>query len=249
MNLGQLRATFRTRVDDPAVPPLWTDTELDGYLNEAVAEACVRARLLFDEGSPLCRINVAVNKAIYRLDPSIFEIVDAWFIPATGQPLNGWQLTGASQTSMDQQTDPNRRSQFSSTRDYYRSSYPFFLGGNWRASTGHPRFFIQDQSRFQLAPIPTITGTVNLSVFRVPSCNEVMEDEDDEPVIPAVWHPRLIDWALYRAYSKQDAETLDPTSADKALAMFEVSFGKRTDANVIRKQQQRTRRTTQVAWP
>lgn len=46
MNLSELRAAFRLRADDNAKPYLWSDEEVDMYLNEAQMEAAISAFLI-----------------------------------------------------------------------------------------------------------------------------------------------------------------------------------------------------------
>lgn len=256
MTLSDLLALVRSRSDDTEVLPLWSDDEITAFLNEGVAEACTRARLLFDQDSSVCQVPIVYGQATYQLDPSIFEIVDAWVVSNNPQyPNNGHPLIGTSQTAMDQQRAWSfpRRVAFTAYYNYYQSA-PYWLGGNWRTWKGIPIYYIQDQSRFQLVPIPvtlnnSYTESIKLAVFRVPTDMELMGTPADEPVIPSQWHARLVDWALFRMYSKYDGETYDPAKAQLAEVAFEASFGKKQDANVIRKQQQRTRRTTTSAWP
>lgn len=256
MNLQQLRDRFRKRADDLVVPYFWDNETVAAKLNEAVAEACVRARLLFDEGSRQCRVPIVYGKAVYTIDPSIYEIVDAWITSsAQSDPNNGRVLIGTSQTAMDQQNDmTTRRSSFSNaSRSFYQNTLPYWAGGHWRTWKGQPRYYIQDQSRLQLVPEPVSAGTqtlmLNLAVYRTPLCSEEMVNTDDCPVIPNHWHERLIDWALYRAFSDKDSEKNDDARSAAALAAFEDSFGKRQDANVIRKQNERRRRTVGSVWP
>lgn len=256
MNLTELNKLFRQRTDDLSPPYLWADTDVTAFFNEAVAEAVFRARLIYDESSVVTTIDVVYEQAVYTIDKSIYEIVDAWIVSNNPQyPNNGRVLIGTSQSTLDSQNELTmRRSMFNSFYQYYTNSYLYYLGGNWRQWKGLPRYYIQDQSRFQLVPIPTTlsplyTEQVNLGVYRIPIESEWMKAGSDEPVIPAQWHHRLIDWALYRAYSKFDADAFDKERAALALATFEQSFGPRPDANMIRKQQARTRRTVQCAWP
>jgi hypothetical protein len=52
----------------------------------------------------------------------------------------------------------------------------------------------------------------------------------DEPEINRRFHESLVFWMLYRAYSKQDAETKDAKKAGENLALFEQEFGKKSSA-------------------
>lgn len=253
MNLESLREVVRSRADDKIAPNLWSDDEIKLFLNEAVSEAAVRAKLIYDEDSSICRIPVVYGKAVYTLHPSIYEIVGAWLVKDNDQN-NARLLFGVSQSLLDSSNVFHRRTDFNSYYRYFGNSFPYWLGTNWRNQTGEPRYYIQDQARIQLVPKPIqVTGStpesIKLGVFRTPTEDEEMECDDDKPVIPAHWHQRLVDWALFRMYSKKDAETYDPNRAALAQAAFEDSFGKRVDANVVRKRNQRTRRTVACAFP
>jgi hypothetical protein len=50
------------------------------------------------------------------------------------------------------------------------------------------------------------------------------------PEIPARYHMSLVNWMLFRAFGKQDAETNDPVKAATAEKEFEAEFGKKSSA-------------------
>lgn len=253
MNLVQLKDDARKRISDISAPYLYPDDQIVRWLNEAVSEACVRARLKYDEDSNLCKIPIVDSVAVYQLDPSIYEIVDAWLVPVNGTTA-GRLLVGTSQSALDEQSSqPDTRTHFTNYRGYYQSSYPYWLGGNWRTWKGTPIYFIRDLPRLQLVPIPS-TGslqfpmTLNLACFRVPTCSEEMAADKDVPIIPSLWHHHLPIWVEYRAYNQLEADEREPGKRAQALADFEAIFGKRPDANTTRKQNQLTRKTTRVNW-
>jgi len=84
-----------------------------------------------------------------------------------------------------------------------------------------------------LAAKPTVNDTLNLTVVRMPLADMTLPA--DTPEIQAHHHRRLVDWVLYRVYSKKDSQTFDENLALKHLAAFEQSFGRRPDAGVQRK--------------
>ena len=89
-----------------------------------------------------------------------------------------------------------------------------------------------------LAGIPIANDTLRLQVFRFPLVD--IADEADVPEIPARLHIRLVDWMEYRAYSKVDVETQNDELAARGANAFTSAFGERIDANMRRKQQDRT---------
>lgn len=228
MVLSDLIAAFRQRTNDAVLPYLWDDTSITGFLNEAVTEACIRARLVFDTDSPFLSIPLVANQGEYAIDPSILQngIVDVYVDGYAGTSSPGFKLHGTDQSVLD--------------RDCWFK---------YRSQTGQPRYFMQDGSTLRLAPIPTDTGTMRLAVYRMPTDNEVMDTSQDSPIIQSQWHLRLLDWALYLAYSNNDSDTNNTQRAALAEARFESSFGKRVDANTERKRSERRSNFSHVDWP
>ena len=61
-----------------------------------------------------------------------------------------------------------------------------------------------------------------------------LEAPDDEPEIAAHLHMALVQWMLYRAFSRPDSDTHDPGRAAVALDVFERYFGPRPNADLRR---------------
>lgn len=93
MTLDELRTLFRQEADDLANPPLWSDEEVDRYLNDAENEACIRALLLEDETSQATQIDVNTTDRRYKLHKSVLHIKK---LTAALHPLaevTGWEAT------------------------------------------------------------------------------------------------------------------------------------------------------------
>jgi hypothetical protein len=210
-------------------------------MNDAVAEACIRAKLIFDTTSPFCTIPIIVNQSVYTIDSTIFEISNVWLT------ARHTILEGTDQSALDRGAVGPRFPRRGLTNR--RTGWSGLWGRNWRTWKGVPGYYVQDGLRLQLVPIPTEADTLNLSVYRVPTEDELMETGSDDPVIGVQWHERLIDWALFRVYDNKDGEENDDQRAQLALDRFERSFGKRPDANVARKRSERRAHTTQINWP
>lgn len=212
MTLDALRYELRVRrLDDAVAPFLWSDAELDDYLNDAVRQACIRQRLIVDAETPeVCALMLAPNQRSYAVHPAVLA-VRAAAIEGNGA------LT------------------ITTLRRLARRDPDWFLDED---ACGSPEFLIVDyqQGKIALHPTPDAAATLRLCVWRTPLDEiERMQAPDDEPVaVPAGLHADLVDWAQARAYDKKDAETLDVSRGLAAEARFTATFGRLPDATEIR---------------
>lgn len=210
MKVEDFITRFRAAVFDDAVPPFWTGEEIVSYLNEAVQEACERAKLIEDRSmSPA----LVPGQDTYSLHPSVFEIKRLAF---QGRPLEeasvdaldsdcpGWEIcSGVPRCFIFEQ-----------------------------ASGAQP-------PKVRLVPTPAHVGTVSVTAYRGALKPLSADINQSRPEIPERFHERLLDWVMHRAYLKQDADTFDPNKAAVSLGLFVQAFGDRPDANVQRKQRDR----------
>ena len=236
MKTCDLIARYRKDSDDLAQPYRNDDKTVVGWLNEAVDEAAIRAKLLFDTDSTFCSLQIRANQAVYQLASVIDTIQDAW-LNSTGQVV-----AGTDQSALDRTNLPNNAC--TSADDGWPTC-------NWRTSTGTPQWFIQDGRRLQLVPIPSADDVLKLGIYRTATDGEKLStgNKEQEPIIAAQWHVRLLDWVLFRAFMRRDEDQNDDRLALGALAAFEASFGVRPDANVARKRRERRARVTTINWP
>jgi hypothetical protein len=100
----------------------------------------------------------------------------------------------------------------------------------WRGIDGAPSGFAVRRGKLYTNYVPTAADTLTLGVYRMPLAAERMDDEADEPVIPAQFHEQLIHWALYRAFSRPDSELNSAENAAARNALFEAAFGRSSSA-------------------
>jgi hypothetical protein len=170
-----------------------------------VREACIRGRLLKSDASrfpAICEIAVVADTSDYDFDPAILVIRSAILEGEADK------LTTVTSQSMDK-------------------LYPGWDNGT--AVTGTPTHMVMDleQKAITLYPTPDEAFTLRLRVWRVPLQSELMEEDDDEPVIDLPDPEELKHWAAYEAYLKKDGETYDPQRSAAHLDQFESRFGKR----------------------
>ena len=199
MTLGELIVLVRDELDDAKAPYLWSDQELVEFAADAENEAARRARLLTDSTTPaICTINVVANVAEYSLDSRVLFIKRA--------TLDSEKIHRASYRDLDEHLT------------------------KWAVDTGVVTHFITDLNtdKIRLYPIPKVTGTINLTVVRLPLTE--LNATDDKIEIKLHYQRALRHWCIYRAYLKQDSEAFNKGSAAEALALFEKEFGKKSSA-------------------
>jgi hypothetical protein len=218
LTLLGLRGMTRERLNDRGITrPRWSDIAINRSLNEAEQQACLRARLLFDEASKYTQITIVPNQAAYLLHPSIFEVHDI------------------------RDTVTTERLELATEDQLYLES------ARWRTviGTAARKYILQilPNERLQLlfTPVPSAATTLQLSVYRTPIM--AMESNDDPPEIAPRHHDGLIAWACYRCLSIRDVETYDPVKAADHKADFEKEFGILEDANVRRKKREKRNHT------
>lgn len=208
MTLAELIARYRVAANDTANPGFCSDEEIRDYLNEADAEAVIRGRMLraTAETSPdLCVIDAATGVAGYALHHAMYEL-----------SYIAWRSLGSA----------TREPLVHCTREWMDRNVLY-----WRdMEPGSPRYLVQDGHSLQVVPPPERDGQLLLEGYCVPT--SAMQDDSDTPSIPAVHHIQLIQWALYRAFSKPDAELFDPARAAMAESEFTRYFGARPDSDL-----------------
>ena len=221
MNLEQLTAQFRVDADDLTEPHFWDAEWIATWLTEAQAEAAIRKRLLYEASNPaVCQIAVAANTATHDLHKSLFELVHLRF-----------QATGATTSSV---VTIKAREELDRIRP------------GWRDETGTPRHAIQDDTRITLVPRPELAGTLHVEGYRVPL--KALENDTDKPELHEAHHRHLVHWALHRAFSKPDSETIDPQRAATAEAAFTRYFGPSPDADLRRSTRHDEVQTNKAFW-
>ena len=221
MNLEQLTAQFRVDADDLTEPYFWGAEWIATWLTESQAEAAIRKRLLYEASNPaICQIAVLVDTATYDLHKSLFELVHLRF-QATG-------ATTSSALSIKAREELDR------------------IRPGWRDETGTPRHAVQDDTRITLVPRPELDGTLHVEGYRVPL--KALENDTDKPELHEAHHRHLVHWALYRAFSKPDSETIDPTRAATAEAAFTRYFGPSPDADLRRSTRHDEVQTNKAFW-
>ncbi|EER61546.1 conserved hypothetical protein [Acidovorax delafieldii 2AN] len=219
MNVADFIATFRREMADASTPYMWSDEDIAAYLDEAVKEACERARLIEDSTTPaVTTLAVLAGQYSYTLHPSVIDLKRVTY--------KGKALTLSSVEAEDQNE----------------------MTWENRTGAEPLRYIYNGMGTLRLVPIPTQPLTVQLTVYRQPLKTLTADIDTAIPEIPAVFHPRLKAWIYRCAYLKQDADTFDKSKSEEFEAQFERAFGTRLDANMARKRRDRALPVVRSNW-
>lgn len=219
MRVEDFITRLRAAMFDEADPHFWSDEELVAYLNEAVQEACERARLIEDRSMPLVLVP---GQDTYELHASVFQIkrltvrgipLDETSVEELDRDAPGWEL---------------------------RSGMPRCFIFEQACGARPPKV--------RLVPAPMVADPASLTVYRGALKPLSADSDQGKPEIPERFHERLMDWVMHRAHQKQDAEVFDPSKAAQSLALFTQAFGERIDANVQRKHRDRNPPVVRSNW-
>ncbi|WP_405118755.1 DUF6682 family protein [Pseudomonas leptonychotis] len=208
MTLDELVKDFRTTAQDKVAPYLFEQPDVTRWLIEAEQEACIRGRLLHEStNSSVCEIGVSAGEAAYLLDPALYEIDHLGLLEAGCIERRLVRLV---------------------SREWLDDNHH-----GWRDRTGVPCFAIQSDNSIRLVPTPNAEATLKLEGYRLP-LRGLASDKSSKPEINPAHHRHLVNWALHRAFSVPDSETLDLGKAGDALAAFTRYFGERPDSDLRR---------------
>ena len=205
-SLAQLIARFRSTAADTQEPYLFADPDIADWLDEAQNEACIRGRLLHESANPdVCQITLQGGESGYPLHPAIYEIDHLAYRAAGASRRAPVRLV--SQVWLDDHLP------------------------DWRDREGDPEYAIQGDTALRLVPAPITTGLLLLEGYRLP-----LEPISvlDRPEIHQAHHFNLVDWALYRGYSRPDSDVMDLERAALHERAFSAYFGDRTDSDLRR---------------
>lgn len=223
MRLSELLSRFRVEANDKVQPYFNEDTDVIAWLNDAVEEACIRARLLHEFANPdMCKITVVAGNSQYPLHDSLYELTSLRFEPEGGRCDRAVELTSEEMLS----------------KTYYE---------DWRTRKGTPYFAIQSDTGLRLVPTPDEAGQLILEGYRLPLIP--MDANDDSPEINKTHHVHLVQWALHKAFSIPDTEFFDPNRAQIAEMKFTEYFGERPDADLRRMTREDIPHVSLPFWP
>ena len=200
MTLEDMIALYRAQAMDIADPPFCSDELLTLYANEGQDEACRRGQLIRDASSPMCTVAYAAGDESVAVDARIVQVLRAF---VDGYPVD---VIGSDQMDV------------------------FMPGWNASASAARPSKLVAGLSvgALHLWPTPSQPGQIKLRVLRMPL--KKLANGNDKPELRIETHPALVEWMMYRAYGRDDADMRDERQAAIHLQKFEAEFGSKPSA-------------------
>jgi hypothetical protein len=198
MNSTELLDLMRLEIADTAVPQLWSDAEIYGYLDDAQKMFCRNTEGISD-GSTAAVVEVAVAPATdwVSLHPSILTVRTV----ARGD--NGREVDLLSPEDM-------------AKRGLLFDGLP---GQIRRLVLGI------EENKARVHPVSSETVTLKLMVYRLPLV-DITEDGDQEFEISSQHHRHLLLWAKSLAYAKNDADTYDKNKSERYSSAFDTYCAK-----------------------
>lgn len=170
--------------------------------NEAIHEACRRARLIVDRSTTeICSYAVTAGNPVVDIDPRIIKVRKASLVSRPTEQLRRKYVA-----DMDE------------------------LHPGWETHAGSTDCYVADYATNQLYlyRIPAATDTLKLVAVRLPL--QDLDNTQSVPEIPAQYHPALVHYVVAEMRSIEDTELYDLRKADKAMARFEAEFGPKRSA-------------------
>jgi hypothetical protein len=256
MTLAQLLSLARIRLRDHLTPYFWDDATLTEFINSAVNEACLRARLLRSN------VTLAVTPGVdtYVIPYTVLKPFGAlfidqlggtaiagaftpgrWYTIATAGTTN-FTLVGAANSSVGtvfQATGVGAGTGTAtlgnatplapiSDQEYY------YARANCGYAPTRPQFYMRGatDNSITLYPQPNLVGAVVMTISRMPAAAEdlVYTVTTGVPVIPSEFHRDLIYWVLSEAYMVDNVDSYNPKASADNEAKFEARFGRKATA-------------------
>lgn len=209
MTADDLAVLFRFAVDDnDADDPLWSDTELNSYMDSSQKEFARRTDYFSDASTTdIVDIPYTAGDIIKALDPRVIKIRYAKIL------TNGSKVQPVTYADMDNRiTNPSD----------YNSPAGFGSVLDWETATGIPRYIVTDieTNAVRLAPIPAADDTLKLTVYRLP-LTSITDDAQTLEVVEEDFQRGLLFYMKYMAYMKNDIDTYNDRLQQTALANHE----------------------------
>jgi hypothetical protein len=196
ITLADIVRRVRDKLDDAVEPYLWSNDTLTDYLNEILNELCRDIPILEDASAlTVCRYSIPAGDTTVLLNPRV-------------------TIT--------------KKGRLESQRDLLPVRSARWMDGvfpGWEsAAAGTPSYLVSEgvgTGKVRLYPPSLVDEVLWLTVFRLQLVDMFWgTDQTYQPEIPAIYHDKLFNGILWKAYAKQDVDTLDAKKVDRHERMW-----------------------------
>lgn len=203
MTTTELLAIFRAEVFDEALPYLWSDALIYGYIDDAQKQFCRDTYGIADSRS--FKLNLVAGTEWYKLDPKILKIRDA-IDPATGKDIPIVAVEKMAENNM-RFAPPYTAPQLAAL--LATSAANLLADPNWTAPV-EALITGMDDGMVRTLTVPKGPSVIELRTFRLP----VTVEAGDDLEIPEQHHRHLLNWVKHLAYDVQDTETYNKGASE-----------------------------------
>lgn len=173
---------------------LWSNEELTLYINEARREVARRC-LIYEDFGATFDIAITAGTAVYTYNPLILRIIG-----------NILQSNGKELELVDM-------------RELFEIS-------RWDEKIGTPRKYSMNYRSKQIYfyPTPVINDTFKPFVYRFPLADLSWSSPTTDIDVPDEMAIKMLWWAAFLAYMKNDVDTYDSKQAEKFKNLFDAEF-------------------------
>jgi hypothetical protein len=216
VTLTEFFKQFRSEVDDLRTPYLWSDDDIESYLNWALEELAIKSRFFLDrstwEGLTITADDPKITATSSNKLDRILLIIRAT-LGSTDAKLNVRSMAQSD-------TVPHED-------DYGR--YLYDISSAWETESGTPRLVVTDyyeDGSLRIGPIPGAADTLNLWAYRLPLYEVSLSQSGSLDLSELIGikenthQHALLTGMKSRAYLKEDPETRDTQLAEEAGTRF-----------------------------
>lgn len=206
MTLADLITRCRIESGDDKEPYFISDEAYVGWLNDALIEACIRGRLLYE------RDDFQLVYLDFPVDTDTVSLPEKWIeIDSAGIVIHGHHVLQLPILSPEE----------------VRSKYP----KDYQSYDSMPVCVVMNDTKLSIFPASSKPLTLKVSGYRLA---DILSDMKDVPEIHELHHRHLVDYALYHAFSVPDAEFFDENRAMISKKAFDDYFGLPKDSDFRR---------------
>lgn len=193
----QMITKLRYRLDDMVgmgTDRLWTDAELLDYITSVQHEVAEECRVIHDDESDFCTIDLVAGDSTVALDESLVELEQAVLL------YGGQQAPMAIRETL----------------------HDFIKAGVWpNPETGIPQAIapVNSSGKYALDKAIDADAQIRVVVTRLPLAAAALATELE---IPKKYQHRLLNGVMNLAFSKPDSETYSAAKADLYKKLYEM---------------------------